>query len=73
MSSYHEDLAPRTRMDNIDSPFRHYSSPLYGIVSMYPLPPRNWCRSVGAEQNRWLGLGYHQLRLVGRYRSRRNT
>src|SRR5690554_1894315 len=31
----------------------------------------NW--SLGIEQNRWLGLGYHKLRLVGRYWSRGNS
>ena len=28
---------------------------------------------MGIEQDRWLGLGYHQLCMVGRYRSRRYT
>ena len=28
---------------------------------------------LGLEQNSWLGMGYYQLRMVGRYRSRRYT
>jgi len=30
-----------------------------------------WNWSLGIKQNRWLGLGYHQLCMVGRYWSRR--
>jgi hypothetical protein len=40
---------------------------------LYPLPSRNRSWSLGIEQNHWMGLGYYQLRLVGRYWSRRNT
>ena len=29
-------------------------------------------RGVGPEQNCWLGVGYHQLRVVGKYRSCRH-
>ena len=43
---------------------------LYGVGCIF-LPSRNRNRGMGIEQNRWLGVGYHQLRLVGRYRSRR--
>lgn len=32
-----------------------------------------WCGTVEPEQNDRMGLGYHQLRLVGWYWSRRNT
>src|SRR6476646_6048403 len=32
-----------------------------------------WYWSVEPEQDCGLGLGHHQLRMVGRYRSRRNT
>ena len=32
-----------------------------------------WYRAVEPEQNHRMGLGYHQLRLVGRYWSRRYT
>ena len=32
-----------------------------------------WYRTVEPKQDSGLGLGYHQLRMVGWYRSRRNT
>src|ERR1700722_4790840 len=32
-----------------------------------------WCRPMEPSPDGRLGLGYHQLRLVGRYRSRRNA
>ena len=31
---------------------------------------RNW--GLGIEQEHWMGLGYYELCMVGRYRSRRN-
>src|SRR5690606_951630 len=42
-------------------------SGLYYLYHFY----RYW--SMGFKQNCWMGLGYYQLRLVGRYRSRRYT
>ena len=32
-----------------------------------------WYRPMEPEQNNWLGMGYYQLRMVGRYWSRRYT
>src|SRR5690606_5878248 len=40
---------------------------------MYHLHSFNRNRSMGSEQNHWMGLGYYQLRLVGWNRARRNT
>src|SRR3954466_3939585 len=42
-------------------------------ASVLKLYDWNWHRGVGCKQDSWLGLGYHELRLVDRYWSRRNS
>ena len=43
---------------------------IYGVGSILYLLGHGY-RGLGIEQDRWLGLGHHQLRLVGWYWSRR--
>ena len=42
----------------------------FGCIFLYSW---NWYWSLGIKQEHWLGLGYYQLCMVGRYWSCRNT
>jgi hypothetical protein len=48
-------------------------APRLGRPDLHRLPDFEWCGCVGRKPSDGLGVGHHELRVLDRYRPRRNA